>query len=412
MNSSISNSEQMSTQRRIFLRIILTILIGMGVAMGIVRGFTEVMSVNAQVPISWTLGRVLEGQEGLKRLLVEDEGDLVMVYGSSMIDAGFGPREFDQHIADAGGQSSSWNYGFGNLNPLFQELLARRIVDDFKASDRRLKLLLIEFNPFQTTKTRRNRAVAIEEPYISLMASREEIVDRILDNPASGLRIAEIRYLRDGFSAEAITTYFLSGPFTQPRADLDPGLEEDEAAKDRLDEVRDLYRLMFKEEFAEFAECNWCYDWKGGNVLPSERSEELTALLSEYYSLKQSDYKMAIDRLSRIRTADIEELDFDEDLVVAFIEMVKVLAQVSDNIEVIMLPQNNDWITNPPEALQRLNTVIARIENETGVTVRNFQKIDAVTNDMFSDTTHLTALAGRDAFTRFLAEEYGHFLRD
>ena len=88
--------------------------------MGIVRGFTEAMGVNAQVPISWTLGRVLEGQEGLKRLLVEDEGDLVMVYGSSMIDAGFGPREYDQHIADSGGQSSSWNYGFGNLNPLFQ----------------------------------------------------------------------------------------------------------------------------------------------------------------------------------------------------------------------------------------------------------------------------------------------------
>ena len=76
------------------------------------------------------------------------------------------------------------------------------------------------------------------------------------------------------------------------------------------------------------------------------------------------------------------------------------------------LPKNDDWITNPPEALQRLNTVIARIENETGVTVRNFQKIDAVTNDMFRDTTHLTALVGRDAFTRFLAEEYGHLLRD
>ena len=77
---------------------------------------------------------------------------------------------------------------------------------------------------------------------MSLLASREEIVDRILDDPASGLRIAEIRYLRDGFSAEAITTYFLSGPFTQRRADLDPGLEEDEAAEERLGEIRDLYR--------------------------------------------------------------------------------------------------------------------------------------------------------------------------
>jgi len=378
--------------------------------MGIVRGFTEALGVNAQ-GLLW-LGHVLEAQEGLKRLLVEDEGDLVMVYGSSLIAAGFGPREFDQHIADSGGQSSSWNFGFCCLNPLFQELIARRIVDDFKASDRRLKLLLIEFNPFQTTKTRRNRAVAVEETFISLLASREEIVDRVLDDPASGLRIAEIRYLRDGVSAEAITTFFLSRPFTQPRADLDPGLEEDEAVEERFDEIRDLRRQMFKEEFPEFAECNWCYDRKGGGVLPSERSEELTALLSEYFSLKQSDYQMAIDRLHRIRTADIEELYFDEDLVAAFIEMVKVLAQVSDNIEVIMLPKNDDWIMNPPEALQRLNTVITRIENETGVTVRNFQKIDAVTNDMFSDTTHLNGLVGREAFTLFLAEEYGHLFRD
>ena len=154
MNSSTSSSEQMPSQRRIFLRIFLTILLGMGAAMGLVRGFTEAMGANSQE----ILGRVLEGQEGLQRLLVEDEDDLVMVYGSSMVDAGFGPREFDQHIADMGGDVSSWNFGFGGLNPIFQEYLARRIVDDFNAHDRRLKLLLIEFNPFQTTKTRRERA--------------------------------------------------------------------------------------------------------------------------------------------------------------------------------------------------------------------------------------------------------------
>jgi hypothetical protein len=408
VNSSTSSSEQAPGQRRIFLRIILTILIGMAVAMGIVRGFTEAAGANAQE----LLGRVLEGQEGLKKLLVEDQGDLVMVFGSSMVDAAFGPREFDQYIADAGGQSSAWNFGFGGLNPMFQEFLARRIVDDFNANDRRLKLLLIEFNPFQTTKTRRNRAKAIEEPYMSLLASPEEIVDRILDDPASGLRIAEIRYLRDGVSAEATTTYFLAEPFREPRAELDPGLEEDEAVEKRIDEIGEAYFPKFKEEFPDFVECDWCYAWKGGNALRSERSDELSAMLAEYYSLVHSDYYMAIDRLSRIDTADIEELDFDEDLVVAFIEMVNVLAQVSDNIEVIMLPKNDVWIKNPPEALQRLEDVVERIERETGVPVRDFQSIDAVTTEMFSDTTHLNALDGRDAFTRFLAEEYGHLLRE
>ena len=122
------------------------------------------------------LGRVLEGQEGLKRLLVEDEDDLVMVFGSSMTRRRLSAR------ASLTSTSRTWaavfrpgTFGFGGLNPMFQEFLARRFVDDFNAHDRRLKLLLIEFNPFQTTKTRRNRAVAIEEPYMSLLSSPAEI---------------------------------------------------------------------------------------------------------------------------------------------------------------------------------------------------------------------------------------------
>ena len=265
MNSSTSSSEQMPTQRQMFLRIFLTILLGMGAAMGMVRGFTMAMGADAQE----LLGRVLEAQNGVKRFLVEDEDDLVMVFGSSMTEAAFDPRDFDTLIAAQGGNVSSWNFGFGGLNPMFQEFLARRIADDFKARDRRLKLVLIEFNPFQTTKTRRNRAKAIEEPYMSLLASPQEILDRILEDPASGLRIAQIRYLRDGVSAEAITTYFLAEPFQEPGGDLDPGLEEDEAIEERLDELFEAYFPLNEKEFPEFADCDWCYDRKGGGALRS-----------------------------------------------------------------------------------------------------------------------------------------------
>ena len=101
---------------------------GVLAAMGMVRGFTMAMGADAQE----LLGRVLEGQNGLKRLLIEDDRDLVMVFGSSMVDAGFGPREFDQFIAEQGGEVSSWNYGFGGLNPMFQEILARRFADDLR----------------------------------------------------------------------------------------------------------------------------------------------------------------------------------------------------------------------------------------------------------------------------------------
>ena len=125
----------------------------------------------------------------------------------------------------------------------------------------------------------------IEEPYMALLGSREEIVDRILDDPASGLRIAEIKYLRDGASAEAVTTYFLAEPFQEPGGEIDPGIEEDEARCAKIGEIGEAYFPMFEEEFPEFADCDWCYDWKGGNALGAERSAEITALLVEYYSL-------------------------------------------------------------------------------------------------------------------------------
>ena len=393
-------------QRRIFLHIILTVLIGMGVAMGLVRGFTESMGANSQA----LLGRVLEGREGLPRILDEDPNDLVMVFGSSMVDAGFGPREFDQMIAEKGGNVSAWNYGFGGLNPMFQEILARRMAEEFTARDRRLKLLLIEFNPFQTTKTRRERALAIEEPYLSLLASPGEIWDRILEDPTSGIRIAEIRYLRDGISAEATTTYFLAEPFTEAGPSNEPEIEEPEDIDARIDEIGDEYFPKFEEEFPDYVDCDWCYDWKGGNALMKERSEELHNLLAEYYTLIQHDYYMARDRTRRINTSDIEALDFDEDLIVAFINMVTAFKPVADNIEIIMLPKNTDWIRNPTEVLERQRRLLERIERETGVVVRNFQQIDAVSNDMFSDTTHLNGLEGRLAFTRFLAEEYAPLL--
>ena len=141
-----------------------------------------------------------------------------------------------------------------------------------------------------------------------------------------------------------------------------------------------------------------------------ERSDEIRDMLSEYYELIQHDYYMARDRIRRINTSDIEALEFDEDLIVAFINMVKAFKPVADNIEIILLPKNTDWIQHPPEVLERQRLLLERIERETGVVVRDFQQIDAISNDMFSDTTHLNGLEGLHVFTRFLADEYAHLL--
>ncbi len=116
---------------------------------------------------------------------------------------------------------------------------------------------------------------------------------------------------------------------------------------------------------------------------------------------------MTIVRLQRIDSADIVELHFDPELVSAFVRMVKNLQQVAERVEVVMLPKNTDWIKNPPEALERQAEAIRKIEAATGVTVRDWQQIDAVSNSMFGDTTHLNRYQGAVAFTRFVADKYG-----
>jgi hypothetical protein len=53
---------------------------------------------------------------------------------------------------------------------------------------------------------------------------------------------------------------------------------------------------------------------------------------------------------------------------------------------------------------------VARIERETGVKIRDFQKTPDVANTMFSDTTHLNRYEGAHAFTELLVREYADAL--
>ena len=183
----------------------------MGVALGLVQAFVAANGAGSQS----LLGRVIQAQEAIPRIAAE-ENDLVMFFGSSMVHAGFSPREFDRVLAAQGIDTTAFNFGFGGLNPIFQDYLTRRIADGFDAENRRLKLVLIEFNPFQTTTRRRERAEAAEESYIALLASPNELLQILLEDPARGLRMLEIRYLRDGISAEMTTTFVWSQPFQRP----------------------------------------------------------------------------------------------------------------------------------------------------------------------------------------------------
>lgn len=410
MNSSTSSSEMVvatpQATRRLYGKVLLVILLGMALAFIGLRIFTAANDASGDTILS----RVLQAKAALPQITSEDQ-DLMMFYGSSMVQAGFSPRQFDSQMLDQGIAIKSFNFGFGGLNPFFQDYLSRRIRDQFEADERRLKLAVLEFNPFQTTQTRWNGAIALEDSFITLLGSNEELWEITRQDPDRGLRLFTIRDLRDGISAEMITTFFLGDAVEvpRPRTTLD---EDPEEVANRRNEILEILNERFVEDYPDYDGSDWYYPWQGGGTIPDERSEETLELFTEYYELTQTDYYMSDDRLSRIHSADIEELHFNQMLVDSFIAIVKNFQAFSDHVEVVMLPKNTDWIKNPPEALERQRAVVERIQRETGVTFRDFQEIDAVTNDLFRDTTHLNRYQGAVVFTDFIVETYAPILSD
>lgn len=404
MNSSISSSEALqagdagSSDRRIYFRILLAIALGMTAALVIFRIFAE---LNDGRPES-IMGRVLEAREALPQVVAQP-GDLVMVFGSSMVEAGFSPRQFDQEMAAAGRPVTSFNFGFGGLNPYFQDFLSRRIVEAFEAADRRLALTLVEFNPFQTTVTRNERAKAIRDSYLTMLASPRELWKIVLEDPRRGIRLLVIHYLRNDISAE-MTTNFLLGHFDPPPPSAEFPL--DEAVDKRLNEVLERLGQLFEEEYPDYEGEDWRWAWQGGGTLPEERSEETLRLVEEYYELIRHPHYLARDLRRRIENSDILELNFDEELIQAFIRTVNNFKPVSDRLEVILLPRDTEWVPHTPEVAGRLQSLLERIERETGVPVRNFQDTGQIPPQMFGDVTHLNRYGGAVAFTRLLVETY------
>jgi hypothetical protein len=385
-----------------FLRIFLVVVLGMGAALGMVRAYAASMGASG----SAFLGRVLEARASLPRILAEDE-ELVLFYGSSMTEAGFSARVFDRELAERGVEAKSFNFGFGGLNPLFQDLLARRIREAFEPEDRQLELTLIEFNPFQATRTRYQGAVPAIDAYVGMLASPEELREILVEDPTRGVRILTIHLLRDDVSAEMATWYF--GEFLRPPIP-ESDLEEDEAQQARLQEIGEKMNEKFNEEYPDWDGSQWNYGWQGAGTIPSERSAETLELFREYYRVLRTEKHMADDLMWREYSADILNLEFEEELVAAFIRVVGEFQRISKHVEVVMLPRNTDWVKYSPEARARLDAVVQRIKDETGVTFRDYQEIEEITPEMFSDTTHLARYEGDVPFTRFLAERYAPVL--
>lgn len=402
MNSSISNSNQRNTEpmtsQKLYAKVIITIGLCMLAAVVIIQLIITSMGAKTQ----GVLGRVTESRAALSQV-VEEPNQLALFYGSSMTRAGFSPRQFDAQLAKIDKNVTSFNYGFGGLNPYFQDFLSRRIVEEFEKSDRRLKLTMIEFNPFQATKTRWNRAEPVLDSFLTLLASDRELLEIALQNFTRGVRLFNIKYLRDNISAEIITTVFGQDMFPRQRSG---GFEDDEETIAERRRLGQLLSVQFDKEYPNYIDTEWSYEWRGGGTIPEERSAETLAIFEEYYNVSQTDAAMKNDRLGRIRSADIEELNFEPLMIEHFINIIKNFQRVSDNVEVIVLPKNSKWIKTSPEANRRLADVLLHIEQATGVKIQDHQSIPEITPEMYSDTTHLSRYRGGVVYTDYLVKLY------
>lgn len=397
MNSSTSSS------RKIYLKTLLVVIAGMAISMGIIRLVMILLDGSGDQ----LMQRVQEARAALPQIVAEDQ-DLVMAFGSSMTRAGFSARLFDRQMAERGVDVKSFNFGFGGLNPFFQDYLSRRIRESFEDNDRRLDLAIIEFVPFQTTTRRFDRARPAIDSFMTILASPQEIWDITLQDPDRGVRMYNILYFRDKISAEMITSHF-AGSFRpqRPRSEL----PEDEAATQRLEELGEELNKRFEEDYPDYVDSDWSYEWQGAGTIPDERSESTLELFEELYENGRTPHELENDKLNRIFCCDIEELHFEEETVAAFIRIVENFQQFSDHVEVVLYPRNTEWIQYSPEAEARMAKVLERIANETGVTIRNEQLLEGFDGTMFSDTTHLSRYAGDVAYTRHLVEVYAPIVR-
>ena len=190
LNEQQTSAPIPSEDKQVYIKIILAIALTMMAAMGLVRVLLDSNGANKQ----GILGRVLQAQAALPQIIAEPN-DLVMFYGSSMTRAGFSPRKFDRDLKAMGKDITSFNFGFGGLNPYYQELLSRRIAEQFIEKDRKLKLAFIEFNPFQTTSTRWNRAQFTVDSFITMLANDSELWQILRDDLSRGIHLFTIKYM-------------------------------------------------------------------------------------------------------------------------------------------------------------------------------------------------------------------------
>ncbi|MBN1203576.1 MAG: hypothetical protein JXB05_01455 [Myxococcaceae bacterium] len=369
-------------------------------ALGLSRGFIALIErttpPETRAHLTEGSGRLVDFLEALPELAGREEA--VLVFGSSLIQHGFSPETFEQHL---GAPATAYNLGFPGVDPELQALLARRVAGAFERTGRRARLSLVEFTPFQATLAR-GRAQAFREHAAvkkALLADPVLLVQVAQRSPEEASHLGAL-WLMGGTSPLAVTSLLehrlLEGP-APSWWPVPPAQEPDLERKAWVARIHEGRATVERRQVPEWdplrrGEVRWLFD---------ETREAYTA----WARLRSAPEVLEAERQWRVETSDLLELRFDEQQVRAFIEAVRALASVSRETRVVVAPRNPAWNPPTPEGRARLAAVLALIERETGAPVMDLAESPEFGAEDFIDVTHLNESSGRPKLSRRLAEE-------
>ncbi len=406
MISFISNSKKPA----LLMAFIALLLLGPAVIL--VNAFTS--SIEANAGDLFGIQRI-RSVAGSIDLIANTPGNTVLVFGSSLVNEGFSPRQFDQRAELLLQQDiTSFNIGMGNMKPSYQLLLAKRLREAHLRAGKRARLAVIELTPFLLTKRRNAFRPFMTEQIAAVFMSNEELWDIAWHDPGYFARLLCIRYLRNGISAEAITgglrVLFNAAQTQAPKINAF-GAEELAHMQTLQHLQKQLRNFIAKEHPLTGKSHVWNPATQGGPIDMTDLSPAAQEVVTKLTASMRATPMLARDLQERIDCCDILGLEFDESMIEEFIAIVEELKAVSDHVEIVLFPVPPSLAHPEAEALDRQHAVVQRIIERTGAHVRNYQFDPAFDDSLFYDATHLSMDKGRIIFSHRLAEDLVETLR-
>ena len=387
-----------------------TLGVGLGLllaALGLARGFIRYLERSTPSE------KRAQSSEGTDRLVgflealpeIARREDAVLVFGSSLIQHGFSPETFEQHL---GVPVTAYNLGFPGIDPEVQVLLARRVADTFGAGGHKARLSLVEFTPLQATvaRGRSERFRELASIKKALLAEPLTLARVARRSPEEASHLGALRLL-GGTSPLVVKSLVENHLFDGPTPSWWPvPTPPDEAMERRawVDRIHAGRAAAERRDVPEWdpvrrGEVRWIFD-------------ETREAYAAWARLRTTREVLEPELQWRVESSDLLELHFDDEQVRLFIEAVRALSSVSRETRVVLTPRNPAWNQPTPEGRARLAAVLSRIERETGAPVLDLSDRPEFRPEDFIDVTHLNESSGRPKLSRRLAEamseQWGH----